>query len=85
MAETVYVLCALTSSACAYLLARTWLASRVPLLLYSAVCFGGLAVNNLLLFTDKVVVTGSDLSPARSISLLASLLVLVYGLVWEAR
>ena len=85
MADLVYVLCAVTACGCAYLLARAWLDSRVPLLFWSALCFVGLAVNNILLFLDKVVVTGADLSLARSLSALIAVSVLVYGLVWESR
>jgi hypothetical protein len=85
VAVAVYVLCAVTATACAVLLARAWRDSRVPLLFWSALCFAGLAINNILLFVDKVVVTGTDLSPARSISALVAVSVLVFGLVWETR
>ena len=85
MATVVYILCAVTAIACAVLLARAWRANRVPLLFWSALCFAGLAINNVLLFTDKVIVTGDDLSWARSISALASVAVLLYGLIWETR
>ena len=85
MATVVYVLCAVTACGCAYLLTRAWLDSRVPLLFWSALCFAGLAINNILLFVDKVVVTGTDLSLARSLSALIAVSVLVFGLVWEAR
>jgi hypothetical protein len=66
MAVTVYVLCALTSSACAYLLLRSYLVSRSPLVLWTALCFIGLAGNNLLLFVDKVVAPDTDLSAIRA-------------------
>jgi hypothetical protein len=85
VAVVVYILCIATSTACAYLLARAWNENRVPLLLYSALCFTGLAINNLLLFVDKVVVTGTDLTLARSISALIAVGVLAGGLVWEGR
>ena len=55
------------------------------LLLWSALCFGFLALNNILLFTDKVIVTGADLAPARSVSALVAVVVLLYGLIWETR
>ena len=85
MATIVYILCLVTALACALQLARAWRDSRVPLLFWSALCFAGLAVNNALLFIDKVVVTDTDLSPARSISALVSVGVLLFGLIWEAR
>lgn len=82
MAEVVYVLCALTSAACAGLLTRAWTRTRVPLLMWSALCFALLTLNNVLLFLDLVVITGVDLSVARSGSGLAGLLVLLYGLIY---
>jgi hypothetical protein len=85
VAVTVYVLCAVTATACAVLLARAWRDSRVPLLFWSALCFGFLALNNILLFVDKVIATDADLSLARSLSALVAVGVLVYGLVWESR
>jgi len=85
MQGTLYLLCALTAGACAYLLARSYLRTRLRLLLWSAICFSGLTLNNLLLFCDKVLVTDVDLSLLRSASALASVLVLLYGLIWETQ
>ena len=56
MAETVYVLCALTSILCAALLFRAYRGNRSRLLLWSTLCFVGLALNNVFLFVDIVVV-----------------------------
>jgi hypothetical protein len=85
LATVVYVLCAVTSCLCAVLLARGWLASRARLLLWSALCFGFLAANNVLLVFDKLVVAGTDLQLARTLTALAGVAVLLYGLIWEAR
>lgn len=85
MAEVAYILCALTSAACAILLWRGWSASRARLLLWSAVCFSLLTANNVLLFVDLVVVADIDLSVARMATGLAGLLVLLYGLVYDRR
>jgi len=41
-------------------------------------------VNNLLLFVDLIVVPDVDLSLWRAGTALASLAVLIYGLVWES-
>ena len=38
-ATAVYILCFLTSAACAWLLGRSYLANRTPLLLWSGICF----------------------------------------------
>jgi hypothetical protein len=85
VAEAVYTFCALISTVCAALLIRAWLADRRRLLLASAVCFVGLALNNLMLFIDKVVVTGVDLSVWRSLPALLGLCALLGTLVWEER
>ena len=83
MAETVYVLCALTSAGCAVLLLRAWLRTRVRLLLWTFWCFALLAVNNVLLVVDLTIVTGTDLSVPRAASALAGLLMLLFGLVYD--
>lgn len=83
MAEGVYILCALTSGLCAWLLWRSYRATRTQLLLWSALCFVGFAINNALLFTDLVLVRSMDLSLARNLTALISLAVLVYGLVTD--
>ena len=85
MAIVVYVLCALTSLACAVLLLRGYAQSRVRLLLWVGLCFVGLALNNVLLVIDVRVVPSMDLSLWRSLPALAGLLLLIYGLVWETR
>ena len=83
MATAVYVLCALAATACTWLLARSYAASHVRLLLWSAICFAGLALNNVILFIDKVVAQGTDLSAWRLVPAAVGLAAMVYGLVWE--
>jgi hypothetical protein len=84
MAETVYILCALTSTACAVLLFRGYLNSKNNLLLWSSLCFTGLALNNILLFVDLVILPNSiDLSVIRSIPAVIGFALLMYGLIWE--
>ena len=85
MAETIYLLCAATSVAAAILLLRTWRRRGTRLLLWSSLCFVGLAVNNIILFVDVVVVPGVDLIALRTGTALASVLLLLFGLIWEAR
>jgi hypothetical protein len=86
MAEAIYLLCALTSVLCAVLLGRGFLRGRVRLLLWSSLCFAGLAINNVILFVDLVIVPGPeiDLRLWRSWVAFFALLPLVYGLVWES-
>lgn len=85
MAETVYILCALTSVLCATLLIRSWLRSRARLLLWSSLCFVGLAINNVLLFVDRIVVPDVDLALVRSSIALFAVSLLVTALIWERK
>lgn len=79
----VYALCALTSIACAVLLLRGYRRSGVRLLLWSGLCFAGLALNNVLLFIDVRVVPDVDLSLWRTIPAVIGIVILLYGLIWE--
>lgn len=83
MAEVIYLLCAATSLVCAALLLRGYRTSRTKLLLWSSLCFVGLAVNNVLLFVDLVIVPEVDLSVPRALAALAGMAILVFGLLWE--
>ena len=83
MAGVVYALCAVTSLVCMVLLGRSWLATRSRLLLWATVCFLGLALNNIVLFIDKVVVTDTDLSTLRTVPAFVGLCVFALALVWE--
>lgn len=85
MAEIVYLLCALASLVTAALLVRSYLRVRSDLLLWSSICFVGLAVNNVLLFVDLVAVATIDLSLARALTGLVSVLALLFGLIWSKR
>lgn len=82
-APAVYVLCFLTSAVCAALLVRSYLRSRTRLLMWSAACFTLLALNNLLLVVDLLVLPAVDLSLLRSLSSLAAVATLLYGFIWE--
>jgi hypothetical protein len=79
----VYVLCLLTSTLSAGLLLNAFRRRRQNLLLWSALCFCLLAVNNLLVIIDLLLLPNIDLSLARSLTALAAGCVLLYGFVWE--
>lgn len=85
MTELVYLLCALTSILCGFLLFRGYRESRTKLLLWSSICFAGLALNNVLLVLDLLLVPQVDLSILRSSIALLALFALLFGLVWESR
>ena len=85
MAAAVYVLCALTSLACVALLLRGYAQRGARLLLWSGLGFAGIALGNVMLVMDAVVLPESDLSLLRSLPVLAGLAVLIYGLIWDTR
>jgi hypothetical protein len=80
----VYLLCMATSLLCAVLLVRSYRTSRTGLLLWSALCFVGLSVNNLFLFADVVVLPDVNLLPMRQLSALLAIGVLLVGFIWES-
>ena len=86
MASAVYILCALTSAACAVMLLRGYLRSKARFLLWSSLCFIALFVNNALLMIDKVFVPDVVWFPQvwRSSVALLGLCLLIYGLIWDA-
>lgn len=85
MATAVYLLAFFTSLACAVLLLRGYTVGRRRLLLWSGLCFAGLALNNFLVFMDLVVLpTAVDLFALRLCTTVASLSVLLFGLIWES-
>lgn len=79
----VYTLCFLTSSACAWLLMRSYGRSGARLLLWSALCFALLAANNLVLVIDMLVVPTADLRLGRLLLSLAAVGVMLFGFVWD--
>lgn len=83
MAVLVYSLCAATSFVCSILLLRSYLNHRTPLLFWSSLCFVGLAINNVLVFIDLVLIPTVDLSILRAFSALIAIALLLFGLVWE--
>jgi hypothetical protein len=83
LAPSVYLLCLLSSAVCAWLLARRYARSQTRLLLWAALCFGLLALNNLLVVLDLLVITSVDLSLARLFASLVGILILLYGFIWE--
>lgn len=85
MSSLVYALCALTSVVCCALLVRAYLRTPSRLLLWTSLCFAFLALNNALLVADLAVWTASDLSLARGLTGFVGLVILLGGLIWDAR
>ena len=79
----VYVLCFVTSSACAWLLGRSYWRTRARLLLWSSASFVLLAGNNFLLMVDLLVFPDVSLRIGRLLLSLAAAAVLIFGFVWD--
>jgi hypothetical protein len=71
------------AAVCAYLLLHAYWRGGYRLLLWSGLCFAGLTVNNMLLVCDKLVFPDIDFSLWRNTSMLLSMAVLLYGLIWD--
>jgi hypothetical protein len=86
VAEAIYILCALTSILCALLLYRGYRANRTRLLFWASLCFVFLAINNVILYVDLVVLPPQiELFWYRNTAAMIGMLALVFGLVWESR
>jgi len=84
VAEIVYILGAIVSLCCGVLLLRSYSHVRKGLLLWSGLCFCGLAISNGLIFVDLVIFPQTNLYPLRLGTAAASMLLLLYGLIWES-
>lgn len=84
MGATVYILCALTSILCSILLLNAYKKTAHRLLFWSGLGFVGMALNNILLFVDLVVITETDLTILRTVPAFLGGLVMVYGLIKES-
>ncbi|MEO8547798.1 MAG: DUF5985 family protein [Sphingomicrobium sp.] len=80
----VYTLCFLTSSACSFLLARNYGRTRSRLLLWSALCFLFLGLNNLAVIVDLLLIPDMSFNLLRVALSIAGVSLLLFGLVWEA-
>ena len=77
------ILCFATSSICAILLARGYASSRQRLLLYSAICFFLLALNNLVVVIDLVILADWDFRILRLVLALAGTGILLFSFIWN--
>lgn len=83
MGPIAYVLCALTTALCATLLLAGHARVKQRLLLFSGLCFAGLAVANLLIFVDLVLLPTVDLYWLRQLTAILAMGLMLYGLIWE--
>lgn len=85
MAAASYVFGMIVALLCGVLLARGYKQSRQRLLLWSSICFLGLALHSALVFLDLVLLPNTDLHLVRRAALGVSFLVLIFGLIWETQ
>lgn len=82
-ASIVYSLCFLASSACSWLLGRSYVRSRARLLLWSCISFLFLAVSNLLLVIDLLLLPSFDLKVLRLLLALGAAGTLIFAFIWN--
>ena len=80
---TVYLLCFLTSGACAWLLLRTYRVNGARLLLWSGLCFLFLAGNNGVVILDLLLIPNVDFRLVRLLLALCAVAILLFGFVWD--
>lgn len=79
------VLTLVTTIFCAFLLLRAYQNVRKHLLLWSGLCFVGLAISNLLRIADIRIFLALDLYTYRLLTTAAAMVLLLYGLIWESQ
>lgn len=84
MAVIVNILGSLTAGLCALLLLRGYSRVRQRLLLWSGLCFAGLMLSNALVVVDIAVVPDVSIYVWRLGVAAFSLMLLLYGLIFES-
>jgi hypothetical protein len=84
MQSAVNILGTITVGLCALLLLRAYFKLQTRLLLWSGFCFIGLTLSNALLLVDLAVVPDINLYRWRLAVAAGSVLLLLYGLVFES-
>lgn len=79
----VYLLCIVASAACVALMIRSYVRTRMRLLLWCAGCFAFLCINSMLVMVDIYWPPSGNLLPWRQASSLAAVAVLIHGFLWE--
>jgi hypothetical protein len=79
------VLTFLTTVLCAVLLLRAYQNVRKRLLLWSGLCFLGLAISNALRIADLRIFLALDLYTYRLGTTAVAMALLLWGLVWESQ
>ena len=83
MGPVTYILCALTSMVCFGLLIRSYLKTKVRLLLWCSLCFFFFSIQNVLLFVDFILVPEINMIFWRTAIGFIGAAILLFGLIWE--
>jgi hypothetical protein len=67
------------------LLWRGYRRNRSPLLFWSSLCFAGLALDNLFLFADRILLPAVDLTLYRQPIALVAVGLLLFGMIWRRK
>jgi hypothetical protein len=84
-AAIIFSICAFTSFACALLLLRAYWQRGPRLLLWSGLCFLALTADNVLVILDLLIFPNIPFILWRNTAALIALVLLIYGLVWDAK
>jgi hypothetical protein len=79
----IYLLCVMAGLLCAYLLVRAYRRRKSRLLVWCALCFILLAINNLVLAADVLFLPDVDLGGLQLLTSLSAVCVLLYAFIWE--
>lgn len=85
MSTALDVLTLITTMLCAFLLLRAYQNVRKRLLLWSGLCFVGLALSNLLRIADLHIFLTLDLYTYRLLTTGLAIGLLLFGLIWESQ
>ncbi|MEP6548564.1 MAG: DUF5985 family protein [Gammaproteobacteria bacterium] len=78
-----YALCAVISVACAAFTLQQCVASGSRLLMWATLCFIGLAVNNVLIYLDDILLPSDGFFLWRACAALAGMTAFICGLIWD--
>jgi hypothetical protein len=84
MPGLVYILCAVTSLGSAVLLLRGAWSRGGGLMFWSSMCFFAMALNNVLLYINFIVLPDVDLLLASRLATVLGIVLLNIGLIWHA-
>lgn len=83
--SVLFLLAIVTSLACMVLLFRGYMRSGLRILMWSALCFVCLSINNILLFIDLVLLPDNvDLRIFRHAAALVGMIFMIYGFIRES-